>query len=215
MNIDYNELIQYAVLFTIPFLLMWCHNWLISHAELKVDQQLTTERYIKEKIGVSLALFIGTVLLMLFLAPSLQDLFNGYGLFAIGFALISSFLIVRFFMSALLKQMRGRPIFFKFLINKNLLVAVFFIIATELLVLYWLKELNTYFRDQFVIFVIGYSVLITLGGIFLSLPKQKGQILHAEWRDNVVTIIDPLIVMFFATILVKIILTIILHFLYT
>ncbi|EDN65778.1 membrane protein [Beggiatoa sp. PS] len=97
MKIDYNQIIQYTVLFLIPFLLIVCHNWLISLIKQESDQQLVATHETKEKIILSLALFIGTMLFMLYLAPSLTHLFNGYGLFAIGFAFISSFMIILFF----------------------------------------------------------------------------------------------------------------------
>jgi len=212
MNIDYHQIVQYMVLFSVPFLLIWCHNWLHNHVEQEINQELAG-RKAKEQIAVSLALFIGTIVLMLFFAPSLPDIFNKYGLFAIAFALISSFLTSRFFLPAQLKEMINQPIFFKVLIYKNFLMTVLLMVATELLVLYWLKEVNIYAQEQFVAFVIGYSVLITMSGIFLGFPKQKGHILHDEWQLTLITIIDPIIIVFFAGILVKIFLDMILYFL--
>lgn len=214
MNIDSHKIVQYMVLFSVPFLLIWCHNWLHNHVKQEINQELETGHdETKEKIAVSLALFIGTIVLMLFFAPSLPDIFNGYGLFAIAFALISSFLMSRFFLSVQLKEMINQPILVKVLIYKNFLMTLLFMVATELLVLYWLKEVNIYAQEQFIAFVISYSVLITMGGIFLGFPKQKGHLLHDEWHLTLITIIDPIIIVFFAGILVKIILDMILYFL--
>jgi hypothetical protein len=197
--------IQYAVFVIVSILLMWTHNWLLIPVK-SFNQQLATARDAKEKIAVSLALFIGTVLLMLFLAPSLQSIFNGYGALAIGFTLVSSFLIIRFFLSSLLKEMRYQRLFFRFFINPNFLLAIFFIIGTELLILYWLKEIDIDIQEKFLGLVIGYSILIIMSGIFLGFPKQSKAILREEWRLSVVAIIDPIIVVFWAVFLLEIVL---------
>ncbi|MDM8558097.1 hypothetical protein [Candidatus Parabeggiatoa sp. HSG14] len=212
MKIDFNGIIQYAVFFTIPFLLMGVHSWLIRWVE-PCTQQLTLAREVKEKIGVSLALFTGTVLFMLSLASSLQLVFNTYGLLAITFTLISSFFITSFFLS-LLKEIRCQRIFLKFLINRKFLFTLFFILATELLMLYWLKEVNIYVREQFIFFVVGYSVLIVMGGIFLGFPKYNWPIQRNDWYFAIIAVIDPIIVVFFAWILVKILLSVFYNFLY-
>ncbi len=204
------ELMVYAIFF--PILLMWCHNWLISHIE-QVNQQLATARETKAQIAVSLGLFIGTVLLMLFLAPSLSHLWRGYGLLAIGFTLISSFLIMRFFLIRLLKEMRCQRFFFKLFINQYFLLTLFFMIATELLVLYWLKEITIYVQEQFLNFVIGYTLLMITGSIFLNFPKQKGPFLKEQWHLTVITIIDPIIVISFSVILLSVLLNLFYQFL--
>ena len=177
-------------------LLIGFHNWLISFVE-EIGQQLTSQ---KSLIPVSLALFIGTVLLMLSLAAS--KLFNGYGLLAIGFSLVSSVLIISFFLSSLLREMKYQILWFKFFINPKLLLAILFIIATELLVLYWLKEVDIYIQQRFLGFVSGYAVLIILSGIFLA--YQKGD----NWRLNLIVIINPIIVVFFAFFILQILLTV-------
>lgn len=210
MTINHNEIIQYTILLIVPFILMLCHNWLISGVKT-YDQQLVAIREALIKIGVSLVLFIATVLLMLFLAPKLKFLFTSYGLFAISFSLISSFLIILTF-HTLLTEMRGSKRIFKFFTNNNLLLTILFIISTELVVLYWLKEIDIYVQAQFFIFVIGYAVLITMAGIFLGFPTQKGQILHDEWRLIIVAVIDPIIIVFIAYLLMKVILNIFYHF---
>ncbi len=195
-----NEIILYAVFFTVFVL---SHNWLIGSVD-SFEQQLARET--KEKIAVSLALFVGTVLLMLFIAPT--QVFNGYGLLAIGFSLVSSFLIIRFFQLLLLKEMRYQRLFLKFIIHPNFLLAVFFIIATDLLVLYWLKEIDIYFQDQFLFFEIGYAILIVIGGIFLG-----RRVLGGKWRLSVVAIVDPMIVVFWAMFLLEIVLGVFSRFL--
>lgn len=194
------ELIVYAIFF--PILLMWYHNWLISHIE-QVNQQLATAREAKTQIKVSLALFIGTVLLMLFIAPSFSHLSRGYGLLAIVFTLISSFLIIRFFLSKLLKEMRCQRLFFKLFINQYFLLTLFFMIATELLVLYWLKDITTYVQEQFLNFVIGYALLMITASLFLNFPKQKGPFLKPQWHLTMLTIIDPIIIISFSVILLQ------------
>ena len=199
MKIDHTAIIQFsALLFIVPFLLMWCHNWLVSHID-QIDQHLAPAR--SKKMAASLAVFIGTVLLMLFLAPFQHIFFNGYGLFALVFSLATSFLIIRIFLSALLKEIKCQPLFLKWFISQNFWLSIFFMSATELLVLYWLKEINIYIQDQFIFFVIGYSVLISIGGIFLGRTNRQ-----MEWRLTVVTIIDPIIVVFFAGIFLQMIL---------
>ncbi len=189
--------IQYTLIVLV--LLMGLHNWLISSID-EIDQQLTTAH--KSLMPVSFALFIGTVLLMLLLAPSLGVLFNSYGLLAISFSLVSSFLIISFFLSSLLREIRYHTLWFKFFINPNLLLTIFFIIATELLVLYWLKEVDIYIQQTFLGFVSGYTVLIILSGIFLGFQKRD------DWRLNTIVIIDPIIVVFFAVFLLQIVLSV-------
>jgi hypothetical protein len=195
MKIDHTAIIQFSTLFIVPFLLMWCHNWLVSHID-KIDQHLAPTR--SKKMAVSLAVFIGTVLLMLFLAPIQHIFLNGYGLFVLAFSLATSFLIIRIFLSALLKEIKCQPLFFKLFINQNFWLGIFFMIATELLVLYWLKDISIYIQDQFIFFMIGYKVLISIGGIFLGRTNRQ-----MEWRLTVVTIIDPIIVVFFAGIFLQ------------
>ena len=189
---------QYTLIVLV--LLIGSHNWLMSSIE-KIEQQLTSH---KSLIPVSLVLFIGTVLLMLLLAVS--KLLNGYGLLAIGFSLVSSFLIIRFFLSSLLREMKYQILWFKFFINPNLLLAILFIIATELLVLYWLKEVDIYIQERFLSFVIGYAVLIILSGIFLSF--QKGD----DWRLNIIVIINPIIVVSFAFFILQVLLDVFYNF---
>jgi len=185
---------QYTLIVLI--LLIGFHNWLINSIE-EIGQQLTSH---KSLIPVSLALFIGTVLLMLLLAAS--KLLNGYGLLAIGFSLISSLLIIRFFLSSLLREMKYQILWFKFFLNPNLLLAILFIIATELLVLYWLKEVDIYIQERFLGFVSGYAMLIILSGIFLGFKKRE------DWRLNTIVIINPIIVVFLAFLILQILLTV-------
>ena len=185
---------QYTLIVLV--LLIGFHNWLINSIE-EIGQQLTSH---KSLIPVSLALFIGTVLLMLLLAAS--KLLNGYGLLAIGFSLISSLLIIRFFLSSLLREMKYQILWFKFFLNPNLLLAILFIIATELLVLYWLKEVDIYIQQRFLGFVSGYAVLIILSGIFLGFQKRD------DWRLNTIVIVNPIIVVFFAFFILQILLTV-------
>jgi hypothetical protein len=214
MKIDYNQTIQYTILFLFPFLLILYHNWLISHIKPKSDQQLVVIHDTKEKIILSLALFIGTMLFMLYLAPSLSHLFlNGYGLFAIAFAFLSSFLIILFFLSTLLKEIKCQSLFFNFFINRHFWLSLFFIVATELLVLYWLKEIDIYIQDQFLVFLVGYSLNIFGCGIFLGITKQSWQTFHKNRYDFAVAIIDPLIVVFFALCLIQILLKVFYHIL--
>ncbi len=195
------HIIQYLPLLLIPFFLMWCHNLLISSIE-QIDQQLATAR--ESKIAVSLIVFIGILLLMLFITPSLQDIFlNDYGLLAIGFSLFSSFLIIHFFITAL-KEIKCQPLFLKLFINQNFWVSLFFIIATELSILYWLKEINIYVQEQMTLFVIGYVILISISGIFLAIPKRK--MLRQEWRLILIAIIDPIIIVVFSLIFLQMVL---------
>lgn len=181
-------------------LLMGLHNWLISSID-QIDQQLTTAH--KSLMPISFALFIGTVLLMLLLAPSLGELFNGYGLLAISFSFVSSFLIISFFLSSLLREIRYHTLWFKFFINPNLLLSIFFLIATELLVLYWLKEVDIYIQQTFLGFVSGYAVLIILSGFFLGFQKRPD-----DWHLSIIVIIDPILVVFFAVFLLQIVLSV-------
>ena len=176
-------------------LCVWTHNWLYGAID-SYEQELVQNKT-REKITVSLGLFIGTLLIMLYVAPS--HIFNGYGLLAIGFSLLSSFLIIRFLLLLFLKE----PIFLKFFINPNLLLAIFFIIATNLLVLYWLKEVELYFLDNFFVFETGYFVLIAISGIYLGHPKEKKQ-----WRLSLLAIVDPMIVVFLAVFLLHVILSV-------
>ena len=185
---------QYTLIVLV--LLIGFHNWLINSIE-EIGQQLTSH---KSLIPVSLALFIGTVLLMLLLAAS--KLLNGYGLLAIGFSLISSVLIIRFLLSSLLREMKYQILGIKFFINPKLLLAILFIIATELLVLYWLKEVDIYIQERFLGFVSSYAVLIILSGIFLGFQKRD------DWRLNTIVIVNPIIVVFFAFFILQILLTV-------
>ncbi len=207
--ISYNEIIQYAVLFIVPILLMGFHNWLISHLEPKTDQKLVTAHGAAEKMGLSLALFLGTVLFMFFMAPSVPLMFNVYGGIAIVFALVSSFLIIPIFLSLLLKDMSSQSLGIKFLYRQHLWLALFFIVATELLVLYWLEEGKMYAKEQFLVFfVLGYSALITMSGFLLAFPKPKRQTQPIDWRLKLLAFFDPIIVVCFAYIVIQILLNI-------
>ncbi|EDN65779.1 membrane protein [Beggiatoa sp. PS] len=103
--------------------------------------------------------------------------------------------------------------FFNFFINQHFWLSLFFMVATELLVLYWLKEIDIYVQDQFLVFLVGYSLLIFGCGIFLGITKQNWAKLHENGYSLLVAIIDPLIVVFFAIFLVQILLSIFYNFL--
>ena len=87
----------------------------------------------------------------------------------------------------------------------NFWLVVLSITAVELLVLYWLKEVHVYVQTQFVFFLVGYSILIVTTNILLSLPASW-QMLREEWRTYVAVVIDPIIIVWFALVLVKILL---------
>jgi hypothetical protein len=201
MKINPEIVIPYIVLLIVPFLLMWCHNLLLSRIE-PFNQQLVITGKINKRL-VSLILFIATVGFILFFAPNSQQIFiTGYGLFALSFALISSFLIVHYFQE-LLKDMRGNKQVFRFLKDKNLILFILFVVGTELVILYWLKEVDIYVQKPFWFFVMGYSVLIAIGNIFLGFSKK---IVREQWRLSVVTIIDPIIVLCFSGLFLKMLL---------
>jgi hypothetical protein len=207
------QTIQYTILFMFPFLLMGIHNWLTSHFEPERDQQLIATHETEEQITISLTLFICTVFLMLYLAPSWLDIFNRYGLFALGSAFAFSFLIVHFFFSTLLKEIKCQALFWPFFLKQNFWFTIFFIVATELLVVYWLKEIDIYVQEPFSIFTIGYSVLIWLAGIFLGITKHNWSKLRENGYYFATTIIDPLIVVLFAIFLLQILLNVFYNFL--
>jgi hypothetical protein len=198
-----DSLLQESLFFLMPFFLMLIH-YFIKRQDKQFDELVLAAHGINNpKIFASVGLFVATVLLMLFFAPQ-QVVNNIYGWITVGSVLPLSFIII-YLLQPLLKSMKNTAGVIKFLLKGNFWLVVLSIAAVELLVLYWLKEVHVYVQTQFVFFLVGYSILIVTTNILLSLPASW-QILQAEWRTYVVVVIDPIIIVWFALVLVKILL---------
>jgi hypothetical protein len=199
---DTNNLVQDGLFFLMPFFLMLIH-YFIKKPDKQFDELVVAAHGINPKIFASVGLFVATVLLMLFFAPQ-QVVNNIYGWITVGSVLPLSFIII-YLLQPLLKSMKNTAYVFKFWVKGNFWLVVLSITAVELLVLYWLKEVHVYVQTQFVFFLVGYSILIVTTNILLSLPASW-QMLREEWRTYVVVAIDPIIIVWFALVLVKILL---------
>jgi glucan phosphoethanolaminetransferase (alkaline phosphatase superfamily) len=196
MNEEYMDI--YAIVFLIALLLIRGHNWLLSSDKPNPFKRSVTDLSLKEKIGFWVALFMGTVLLMLYFTAILVS------------ALISFFII--FTLNGFLATMREGKLLPKFLIDQNFLLTAYLITLTALIFLDWVKEVETYIQKPFLDFVILYAVLIVIIGIFLGIPRKNGD--EKRWPDNwrfkAVILLYPFIVGLLMFILVKLTLDIIL-----
>ncbi len=213
MAID--SLIKYGVQLVIVLLLMGCHDWLLSINKSNPFKRsvidLTSQFQWINYLGL---FFGGTVLSMYVVAQPSQLKLDEW--VVIGVTSVLSFFILYTF-KTLLTTMRLDKLLFKLLVNQDLLLAAYLIILIELVFLNWFKEITTYVQAQFLVFVILYSVLIIVIGILLGIPKKNGggKRLPDDWRLKSVIIsiiiLDPIIVVVWASILVQITLEIILY----
>jgi len=197
-----DNLVQESLFFLMPFVLMLIH-YLIKQPDKQFDELVVATHGINPKIFISIGLFVTTVLLMLWFTPE-QVVGNIHGWLTIGSLLALSFFIV-YLLQPLFKAMKNTANIFKFLLKGNFWLIVLSITAVALLVLYWLQEVNVYVQAQFIFFLLGYSTLIVITSVLLNLPVSW-QIVREQWRSYTVVVIDPIIIMGFAWILIKILL---------
>ncbi|MEK8019198.1 MAG: hypothetical protein VSS75_020195 [Candidatus Parabeggiatoa sp.] len=205
MNI--NNLIQYAIIFLIALLLIKFHDFLIGTNEENPFKHSVIDLSFNERWGVYLVLFIGTMVLMFLIASSLP--FKLGGVIAIIVASISSFFIISS-LNVLLAEMKEDKLSFKRLINQDFLWTIYLIIFTELSFLNFAAETLTYTKKPFLFFVLLYSLIIILVGIFLGIPKEgERKKIPESWKLKSIIILDPIIVILLADILAIIILSVI------
>ena len=228
-----NNFMLYAILILIVLLLIEFHNVLIGKKQDNPFKRSDIELTLKEQLALYFSFFSSTLLLMLIatlltLPFKLEGVLDG--LVAIGMISITSFFLIQTF-NPLLGLMKEEKLSFKLLKNHNFLLTIYLIIVTELSFLNWLKEITTD-PQPFLIFVTLYAILITVLGGFLGIPKQNGdgkivpkllagflgipkqqngdsRIDPKLWPWRSLILIDPLIVVLFTSILVKLILDII------
>jgi glucan phosphoethanolaminetransferase (alkaline phosphatase superfamily) len=192
---DINSFTLELLLLFIIFLLVKVHNWLIgNHKNLGLSITLTP----KKKWSTYLVLFGGTMGLMFFLASSLEHGLKA--LIVIGVTAIFSFFIISP-LNVLLTTMREDKLSWKFLMNQNFLLIAYLVIFTELVFLNWLKEIETYVKSLFLAFIILYSVLLVIVGLFLGIPT--GRKILKNWRLIAIIVLDASIVGFLMGFLVK------------
>jgi hypothetical protein len=206
---ELNHMIQYAVIFFMALFLIGCHNWLFKSGQSNPFKRSTIDLTPQEQVVIYVGLFVGTVLLMFWFAPTSQFILGG--LIAFGVTSISSLFII-LTLKPLLGAMREDKLSSGFFINQNFLLTAYLIIFTELSFLNWFKEITTYVQTQFSIFVALYSVLIMIVGIYLGIPKndEGKKVLPRQWQWRLVIVLNPIIVVLLTGILVKLVLSIIL-----
>ncbi|RKZ91730.1 MAG: hypothetical protein DRR19_06430 [Candidatus Parabeggiatoa sp. nov. 1] len=206
---ELSNIIQYASVFLMALCLIGCHNWLLKSAQSNPFRRATIDLTPQEQVVIYVGLFVGTVLLMFWFAPTSQFILGG--LIAIGVTSITSLFII-LTLKPLLGTMREDKLSYGFVINQNFLLTAYLIIFTELSFLNWFKEITIYVQTQFLIFVALYSVLIMIVGIYLGIPKNDDgkKVLPTQWRWRLVIVLNPMIVVLLAAILVKLVLSIIL-----
>ncbi|EDN67908.1 membrane protein [Beggiatoa sp. PS] len=207
-----NSPIKYAILLLVAFFFMACHNWILR-GDKNPFKRSVIELTAFKRWSLYVVLLVGTGGLMFWVAPASPFIFDG--LIAIFMIPILSFFIL-YTLKGLLTTMREDKLLLKLFINQDFLLTVYFIMLTEFIFLNWFKELTTYVQTQFFVFVILYSVLIIVIGILLGIPEKNGggKRLPDDWRLKSVIIaiilLDPMIVVVWASILVQITLEIIL-----
>jgi hypothetical protein len=206
---ELNNIIQYAILCLIVLFLIHFHNWILKRVALNPFKRSTTDLSAQEQILIYLGLFFGTVLLMFWFAPSSPFILDG--LIAIGMTSISSLLIILMF-KVLLSEMREDKLSYRFILNQNFLLTAYCILFTELSFLNWYKEITIYVQRPFFIFVVLYSGLLMIVGIYLGIPKndEAKKVLPTQWQWRLVIILNPMIVLLLTGILIKLLLSLIL-----
>jgi hypothetical protein len=167
----------------------------------------------RNKAMIYLGLMVGTLLLMFGWAglslPSPQQWWIVP--LAIVIIWIASFFLIITFHALLAAMKRNQSLSCDFLFfQQDFWLTAYLIIFTELSFLYWVKEVTTYFREPFLAFVISYSILIWIAGIFIARFSKTSES-AAEWPYLwSIAIIDSLIVVMLSTVLLYLTLTIIL-----
>ncbi len=207
-NLD--DIAKYIIIFIVLGMLTICRNLLlVGNEQNNPFKRASIELEPKERWGGYAALLFGTIALMLLIAPSSS--FRLDILIAIGFSVIMSFFIL-LTLNSLLGNMKEGKLSVRFLVNQNLLLVIYLIVFTELSFLNWLKEVSTYFQNQFLAFIVLYSILLVMVGSYLGIPKQGGEkreIPH-NWRLRLLVVLDPLIVSIVTAVVALIIVDIIL-----
>jgi hypothetical protein len=206
---ELNHLIQDAIIFLMALFLIGFHNWLFKRELPNPFKRATIELTPQEQVVIYVGLFVGSVLLMFWVAPTSRLILDG--LIAIGVTSISSLFII-LTLKPLLGMMREDKLSYGFFINQKFLLTAYLIIFTELSFLNWFKEITIYVQTPFLIFVALYSVLIMIVGIYLGIPKNDDgkKVLPRQWRWRLVIVLNPIIVVLLTSLLVKLVLSIIL-----
>ncbi len=206
---ELNNIIQYAIIFLMTLFLIGCRNWLFKRGQSNPFKHSTIDLTHQEQVITYVGLFVGTMLLMFWVAPNLRFILEG--LIAVGVTSISSLFII-LTLKPLLGAMREDKLSYGFILNQNFLLTAYLIIFTELSFLNWFKEITIYVQTPFSTFVALYSVLIMIVGIYLGIPKNNNgkKVLPTQWRWRLVIVLNPIIVVLLASILVKLVLSIIL-----
>jgi hypothetical protein len=74
---EFNNIIQYAIIFFMALFLIGCHNWLFKSAPSNPFKRSTIDLTPKEQVVIYVGLFVGTVLLMFWFAPTSQFILGG------------------------------------------------------------------------------------------------------------------------------------------
>ena len=121
--------------------------------------------------------------------------------------LLSFFIIISF--HDLLSMVRYKKrLSLKLLVNPQVILTVVLMLSVELSFLYWLKETTTDIQQQFLIFVLAYSALMSIVGIWLGLPEapKGGRKFPDSWQVTVIVFLDPVISVLLTGIALQIIL---------
>lgn len=206
------NIFQYIALLLTILVLIASRNGLLRKDEVNPLGRVKSELTVQEQ-WTSYGVLVG-ISLMLMLIISRFSLGSPLAmLLAVGVnAILSFFTLITFqaFLTTIREQTKLSVT--RLFHNQNFLLASYLIVLIELGFLNWLKDVSYDVLYQFFFFVVIYSLLIMAIGIFLGMPRVEGEEQRnfpTPWKERLMIILDPLMVVFSASLMVKIVIDII------
>ena len=185
------ELSTWLIFFMMIFFLWlrWQRNLLFQRATERGTFPQLAKLTSRENALIYLGLVSGPLLGMFVLAPWILPV----TLIALCVVVIFSFFILSTLNTVLSTMRQNKQLSLLFFIDPYWLLMAVLIIALELSFLNWIKEVTIYFKWHFLWFTIGYSILLFLVAIKLSLTIDDHQFIK-DTHFITLALLDSMIV---------------------
>lgn len=152
-----------------------------------------------EKLFFYILLLVGTIGLIFYIISPTKNLLGKLVPLLVLFILWSFFIIYTF--EALLDKIRDSNLSLSILLNPHFLIIAHLVILLELAVLYNFYDIAIYTSEQFKLFILAYSFLLILIGVFLGIRKQRKVLFTSHWKIQnrkafLIVLCDPIFVIF-------------------
>jgi hypothetical protein len=163
------------ILFAIVLLLMKLHNWLMRDVSNALPETLHLMVLApREKAIIYLVLAGGSLLLMFSLTGfSPFSVLQWEMTIAVSVALATSFFLPYTLHSLLDAMKRNKQLSCDLLGKQKFWLSTYLIIFTELSFLNWIKEVTTYFNWSFLLYVMGYMIIILVAELLILWFSQR------------------------------------------